>query len=93
MPDLSFRDHLALVLQGLPVHIVQRGPKVCVDITGPLTATDARNLANALTPLVERLAVTRAVAALRDAATHPGLTQAVRQMLRQRATDLDGNPT
>ncbi len=91
MPDLPIGEQLAMILQGRKVSLVQRGPTMFVHVFGPLTGDDARALADALAPLVERIADVRAAAELRDLSTHPGLTASVRHMITERAARLDGS--
>jgi hypothetical protein len=85
--DADVVARLAEALQGRPINVIQRGPLVFVDATGPMTASTAYDLARWLLPAVREIANHGAAEELEAAGdAHP----CTRGRLHQRAAALRG---
>ena len=88
MNDTDVTARLAEALQGRPINVIQRGPLVFVDATGPMTASTAYDLARWLLPTVREIADQRAAEELDELA---GVSRTVSgAVLRGRAAALRG---
>lgn len=89
----SIRRRLADTIQGQPVNVIQRGPRVFVDVVGPMTASTAADLADVLLPVVGEIVA----GVLEETATHkptpldyPAHLTRLASTLRARTSPIEG---